>query len=82
MGITRWIQTKKVWIHPVRKKLKWEPGKIMCLQPDNLGTSTEMTIGALCDEPDGPPTSLGAMETERHRQPPDNTAVGRPRRSA
>ena len=52
------------------------------LQPDNLGASSEMTIGGPRNEPDGPPTSLGATETERHQQHPDNTAVCGPRRSA
>ena len=36
------------------------------LQPDNLGASSEMTIGGPRNEPDGPPTSLGATETEGH----------------
>ena len=30
------------------------------LQPENLGASSEMTIGGPRNEPDGPPTSLGA----------------------
>ena len=45
------------------------------LQPDNLGASSEMTIGGPRNEPDGPPTSLGATETEGHQQQPDDTAV-------
>ena len=52
------------------------------LQPDNLGVSSEMTIGGPRNEPDGPPTSLGGTETARHQQQPDNTAVCGPRRSA
>ena len=52
------------------------------LQPDNLGASSEMTIGGPRNEPDGPPTSLGATETEGHQQQPDDTAVSGPRRSA
>ena len=52
------------------------------LQLDNLGTSSEMTIGGPRNEPDGPPTSLGAAEKERQLQQPDNTAVCGPRRSA
>ena len=52
------------------------------LQLDNLGTSSEMTIGCPRNEPDGPPTSLGAAEKERQLQQPDNTAVCEPRRSA
>ena len=45
------------------------------LQPDNLGASSEMTIG-------GPRNEPGATETEGHQQQPDDTAVGGPRRSA
>ncbi|CAH3174254.1 unnamed protein product, partial [Porites evermanni] len=45
------------------------------LQPDNLGASSEMTIGGPRNEPDGPPTSLGAKETEGHQQQPYDTAV-------
>ncbi|CAH3156096.1 unnamed protein product, partial [Porites lobata] len=45
------------------------------LQPDNLGASSEMTIGGLLNKPDGPPTSLGATETGGHQQQPDDTAV-------
>ena len=45
------------------------------LQPDNLGASTEMTIG-------GPRNVPGATETGGHQQQPDDTAVGGPRRSA
>ena len=41
-----------------------------------------MTIGGPRNEPDGPPTSLGATETEGHQQQPDDTAVSGPRRSA
>ena len=52
------------------------------LQPDNLSASSEMTIGGPRNGPDGPPTSLGATETERHQQQPDDTAVSGPRRSA
>ena len=52
------------------------------LQPDNLGVSSEMTIGGPRNEPGGPPTSLGGTETARHQQQPDNTAVCRPKRSA
>ena len=52
------------------------------LQPDNLGLSSEMTIGGPRNEPDGPQTSLGGTETARHQQQPDNTAVCGPRRSA
>ena len=52
------------------------------LQPDNLGASSEMTIGGPRNEPDGPPTSLGAKETERHQRQPDDTVVSGPRRSA
>ena len=52
------------------------------LQPDNLGVSSEMTIGGPRNEPDGPPTSLGGTETARHQQQPDNTAVRGRRRSA
>ena len=48
------------------------------LQPDNLGASSEMTIGGPGNEPDGPPTSLGATETEGHQQQqPDDTASER-----
>ena len=52
------------------------------LQPDNLGASSEMTIGGPRNEPDGPPTSLGATETEGHQQQPDDTAVSGSIRSA
>ena len=52
------------------------------LQPDNLGASSEMTIGGSHNEPDGPPASLGATETEGHKQQPDDTSVSGPRRSA
>ena len=52
------------------------------LQPDNLGVSSQMTIGGPRNEPDGPPTSLGGTETARHQQQPDNTAVCGPRGSA
>ena len=52
------------------------------LQPDNLGASSEMTIAGPRNEPDGPPTSLGATETEGHQQQPDDIAVSGPRRSA
>ena len=52
------------------------------LQPDNLGASSEMTIGGPGNEPDDPPTSLGATETEGHQQQPDDIAVSGPRRSA
>ena len=52
------------------------------LQPDNLGVSSEMTIGGPRNEPDGPPTSLGGTETARHQQQPGNTVVCGPRRSA
>ena len=52
------------------------------LQPDNLGASSEMTIGGPRNEPDGPPTSLGATETEGHQPQPDDTAVSGPIRSA
>ena len=45
------------------------------LQPDNLGASSEMTISGPRNEPDGPPTSLGATETEGYQQQPDDTAV-------
>ena len=48
----------------------------------NLGASSEMTIGAPRNEQDGPPTSLGATETEGHQQQPDDTAVSGPRRPA
>ena len=54
----------------------------LCLQPDNLGASSEMTIGGSHNEPDGPPASLGATETEGHQQQPDDTSVSGPRRSA
>ena len=37
------------------------------LQPDNLRASSEMTIHSPRNEPDGPPTSLGVMETEGHQ---------------
>ena len=48
------------------------------LQPDNLGASSEMTIAGPRNEPDGPPTSLGATETEGHQQQqPDDTASER-----
>ena len=47
----------------------------MRLQPDNLGASSEMTIGFPRNDPDGPPTYLGATETKRHQQQPDSTAV-------
>ena len=53
-----------------------------CLQPDNLGVSSEMTIGGPRNEPDGPPTSLGGTVTARHQQQPDSTAVCEPKRSA
>lgn len=56
--------------------------KDLRLQPDNLGASSEMIIGGPRKKPDAPPTSLGATETERHQQQPDNTAVGGPRRSS
>ena len=36
-------------------------------QPDNLRASSEMTIHSPCNEPDGPRTSLGVMETEGHQ---------------
>ena len=52
------------------------------LLPDNLGVSSELTIGGPRNEPDGPPTSLAATETEGHQQQPDDTAVSGPRRSA
>ena len=52
------------------------------LQPDNLGVSSEMTIGGPRNEPDGPTTSLGGTETARHQQQPGNTVVCGPRRSA
>ena len=52
------------------------------LKPDNLGASSEMTIGSLLNKPDGPPTSLRATETGGHQQQPDDTAVSEPRRSA
>ena len=52
------------------------------LQPDNLGASSEMTIGGLLNKPDGPPTSLRVTETGGHQQQPDDTAVSGPRRSA
>ena len=52
------------------------------LQPDNLGASSEMTIGRPRNEPNGPPTSLGATETEGHQQQPDDTALSGPRRTA
>ena len=52
------------------------------LQPDNLGISSEMTIGGPRNEPDGPTTSLGGTETARHQQQPGNTVVCGPRRSA
>ena len=52
------------------------------LQPDNLGASSEMTIGGLLNKPDGPPTSLGATETGGHQQQLDDTAVSGPRRTA
>ena len=52
------------------------------LQPNNHGASSEMTIGGPRNEPDCPPTSLGATETEGHQQQPDDTAVSGPRRSA
>ena len=51
------------------------------LQPDNLGASSEMTICGPRNEPDSPPTSLGATESEAHLQQQDNTAVSGPRRS-
>ena len=54
----------------------------MRLQPDNLGASSEMTIDGPRNEPDGPPTFLGATETEGHHQQPDDTVVSGPRRSA
>ena len=41
-----------------------------------------MTIHSPHNEPDGPPTSLGATETEGHKQQPDDTAVSGPRRLA
>ena len=49
---------------------------------DNLGPSSEMTIGGPRNEQDGPPTSLGATETKGHQQQPDDTAVSGPRRPA
>ena len=49
---------------------------------DNLGASSEMTIGGPRNEQDGPPTSLGVTETEGHQQQPDDTAVSGPRRPA
>ena len=52
------------------------------LQPDNLGASSEMTMGGPRNEPGGPPTTLGATEMEGHQQQPNDTAVSRPRRSA
>ena len=79
MSPSLWIWTK-VWMHPARKKLK--PGKDLRLQPDNLGVSSEMTIGGPRNKPDGPPTSLGGTETARHQQQPGNTVVCGPRRSA
>ena len=51
-------------------------------EPDNLDASSEMTICGPRNEPDGPPTSLGATESEAHLQQQDNTAVSGPRRSA
>ena len=42
------------------------------LQPDNLGASSEMTIGGPRNEPDCPLTSLGATETGGHQQQPDD----------
>ena len=51
-------------------------------QPNNIGASSEMTIGGPRNEPDGPPTSLRATETEGHQQQPDDIAVSGPRRSA
>ena len=38
------------------------------LQPDNLGASSEKTIGGPRNEPDGRRTSLGATEKEGHQQ--------------
>ena len=52
------------------------------LQPDNLDASSELTIGGQRNEPDGPPRSLGATETERHQKQPDSTAVSGRRRLA
>ena len=52
------------------------------LQPDNLGASSEMTMGGPRNEPGGPPTTLGATEMEGHQQQPNDTAVSGPRRSA
>ena len=52
------------------------------LQPDNLGALSEMTIGRPRNEPNCPPTSLGATETDGHQQHPDDTTVSGPRRSA
>ena len=52
------------------------------LQPDNLGASSEMTMGRPHNEPNGPPTSLGATETKGHQQQPDDTVISVPRRSA
>ena len=67
-------------MHPARKKA--ETRDDFCLQPDNLGVSSEMTIVGPRNEPDGPPTSLGGTETAWHQQQPDNTAVCGPKRSA
>ena len=59
-----------------------EETKTGAREPDNLGASSEMTICGPRNEPDGPPTSLGATESEAHLQQQDNTAVRGPRRSA
>ena len=52
------------------------------LQPDNLGASSEMIIHCPRNEPDGPPTSLGATKTQGNQQQPDDTVVSGPRRLA